>query len=127
MGLFKDAGESIFKYGELIVSKTEGYTKIAKLTYDIKKLESAEGKVKVEMGDYIIKKIEAGDSGIDLNDKEIKDLHKKIEKIRNDISAIRTKIEEHKKSKTSKDDSKKSETSKDESKKSDTSKDDSKK
>ncbi len=97
MGILKDAGDSLLKYGEIIVNKTEEYTRIAKLTFDIKKLEGEEEKVKIEIGSLIIEKIGKGVKTLNLNDEEIKSLYDKIKKINDNIKSIRKKIEKHKK------------------------------
>jgi len=44
MGFFKDAGDSIAKYSNIFISKTEEYSRVAKITIEIKKLESEKAK-----------------------------------------------------------------------------------
>lgn len=102
MGIFKDAGESLLKYGEIIVNKTEEYTKIAKHTFDIKKLEGDEEKIKIKIGDYIINKLEKGEFNADLKDKEISALYDDVVGIRNKIKSIKAEIEKQKKSRSTK-------------------------
>ncbi len=100
MGIFKDAGESLLKYGEIIVNKTEEYTKIAKHTFDIKKLEGDEEKIKVQIGKIIIEKLEKGEIKADLKEKEISRLYDEIIIIREKIKSIKAEIEKQKKSKS---------------------------
>jgi hypothetical protein len=102
MGIFKDAGESLLKYGEIIVNKTEEYTKIAKHTFDIKKLEGDEEKIKIKIGDLVIDKFEKGEKGIDLKDKEISALYDDIIAIREKIKSIKAEIEKEKKGESTK-------------------------
>ncbi len=102
MGIFKDAGESLLKYGEIIVNKTEEYTKIAKHTFDIKKLEGDEEKIKIKIGDFIFDKLEKGEKGADLKDREIGNLYNEIISIREKIKSIKADIEKQKKSKSTK-------------------------
>jgi hypothetical protein len=102
MGIFKDAGESILKYGEIIVNKTEEYTKIAKYTFDIKKLEGDEEKIKIKIGDLIIDKLDRGEKEFDLKDEEIGTFYNEILSISEKIKSIKAEIEEEKKSKSTK-------------------------
>jgi hypothetical protein len=102
MGIFKDAGESLLKYGEIIVNKTEEYTKIAKHTFDIKKLEGDEEKIKIKIGDLVIDKLDKGEKGVDLKEKEISALYDEIITIREKITSIKVEIEKEKMGKSTK-------------------------
>jgi len=92
MNLFKDAGKSIYKYGEKIVNKTEGYAKIAKLTMDINKIEDSIKKLQTEIGEYVITQKEKGESSIKLHSKFLEETTQKIQEFKNSIDAIRNEI-----------------------------------
>jgi len=97
MGLLKDAGDSIIKYSEIIVNKTEEYTKIAKLTLDIKGLESDIKTVERDLGNCIIKKMEQGEFDAYKDDEilikfidKFKSINNTIESKKNEINQIKT-------------------------------------
>ncbi len=92
MSFLKEAGDSIIKYSEIIVNKTEEYTKIAKLLLDIKKLESDIEKNQSELGKYVIVGLENGQKNLDLADPHISDFFKRIKEDRAGIEAKREEI-----------------------------------
>jgi hypothetical protein len=96
MGFFKDASESLFKYSEKLVNKTEEYAKIAKLSMDIKRFESSIEKIYMEIGEYVKKKIDQGESTLNTSDQflseksaSIEEIKKNIDEKRKEIAAIR--------------------------------------
>lgn len=91
MSFFRDAGDSLIKYSEIIVNKTEEYTKIAKLTLDIKKLESDIEKIQSELGRFVIVSFESGQKSVDMSDPHIADF---LNKIKENIAGIESKREE---------------------------------
>jgi hypothetical protein len=91
MSFFRDAGDSLIKYSEIIVNKTEEYTKIVKLTLDIKKLESDIEKNQSELGKYVIVSLENGKKSVDLDDPHIAVF---FSKIKEDTASIENKREE---------------------------------
>lgn len=104
MGILKDAGEKIFHYSEKLVTKTEEYSKIAKLNMDIKRFESSMGKIYNEIGEYTMKQIEQGKDSMALSDsflneksERIKDVKGNIEEKRKDITEIKQLSEEKRK------------------------------
>jgi hypothetical protein len=60
MGVLKDVSESLLKYGEIIVNKTEEYSKILKLKLDIKRIENEIEKIEQRVGQHVIATIEQG-------------------------------------------------------------------
>lgn len=92
MGFFKDASESLFKYSEKLVNKTEEYAKIAKLSMDIKRFESSIEKIYMEIGEFVKKKIDQGESTINVNDKFLSEKSASIEEIKKNIDAKREEI-----------------------------------
>jgi hypothetical protein len=92
MGIFKEASESLFKYSEKLINKTEEYARIAKLNMDIKRLESNIDKVCNEIGDYVLKKIDAGEKSLSLDDEFLAEKTRTISVIRHDIEAKRHEI-----------------------------------
>ena len=91
MSFLKEAGDSLIKYSEIIVNKTEEYTKIAKLLLDIKKLESDIEKNQSELGKFVIVSLENGQKNLDLADPHVADFYKRIKE---DMACIETKREE---------------------------------
>lgn len=94
MGLLKEAGEKIFHYSEKLVSKTEEYSKIAKLNMDIKRFENTMGKIYNEIGEYAIKQIEQGKESMTLSDSFLKDKSERIKEIKENIEDKRKEIAE---------------------------------
>lgn len=91
MGIFKEAGDTILKYSELIVHKTETYSKVAKISLDIRRRESDIRDIETEIGQLVIARAEKGDSEIPLQDTAIKELFDRIKEIK---VQIETKKEE---------------------------------
>jgi len=96
MSFFKDAGQSFLKYSEKLVEKTEIYTKIAKLTLEIKKLESTIDRTYTEIGKYVVEKIDSGINSVTLEDdfvgnstRKIRECRELIETKRNEIAEIK--------------------------------------
>ncbi len=100
MGFFKDAGESLFKYSEKLVNKTEEYAKIAKLTMDIKRFENNIEKIHAEIGAYIKKLVDQGETTVKLDEEYIKEKSESIEEINNSIEDKKREITEIKKEKS---------------------------
>ncbi|HPJ37906.1 MAG TPA: hypothetical protein PLT75_05650 [Spirochaetota bacterium] len=97
MSFFKEAGDSLVKYTEKIVNKTEEYAKIGKLTLDIKKLEGSIDKINKELGEYVMSRISEGSDSLSFSDEIIIE---KSQMIRDNLSTIESKkaeIEELKK------------------------------
>jgi hypothetical protein len=94
MGILKDAGDSILKYSEKLVNKTEEYAKIGKLTLDIKKHEGDIDKANREIGELVMEKISSGAASIDVNDVILKNLSEKIKSIRLEIDQKKKMIED---------------------------------
>jgi hypothetical protein len=92
MSFLRDAGDSLVKYSEIIVNKTEEYTKIAKLMLDIKKLESDIEKNQSKLGKFVIVCLENGQSNLDLADLHVVDFFHKIKDDKVTIDAKREEI-----------------------------------
>ncbi|MBP7584226.1 MAG: hypothetical protein KBA61_09355 [Spirochaetes bacterium] len=97
MSFFKEAGDSLLRYTEKIVSKTEVYAKIGKITLDIRKLESQIQKAQREMGEYAYAKFSEGAQSLAADDSLVKDKcefitgnRAQIEQKRREIDEIRT-------------------------------------
>jgi len=54
MGILKDVGDALVKYGDVLVNKTEEYTRIAKLSLDIKRLEGRRDDIYRDVGRQVI-------------------------------------------------------------------------
>lgn len=68
MSFFKEAGDSLLRYTEKIVSKTEEYAKIGKITLDIRRLESQIQKAHGEIGEYTYVKFREGAQSLAADD-----------------------------------------------------------
>lgn len=95
MGVFKDVGDSLLKYGEIIVNKTEEYSKILKLKLDIKKIEGEIERIERRIGQHVIEKVLAGenlDAGHALIQEQVqrfRDSRATIEQKKNEIETIK--------------------------------------
>jgi|GEM_PF-805756 len=92
MSIFKDASQTLLKYGELLVNKTEEYTKIAKLNLDIKKLEGSIDKMISTAGQYIVEKLDNKES-FTQDDSSLNETHKEIVALREDVATIKKDID----------------------------------
>ncbi|MBN2160088.1 MAG: hypothetical protein JW807_11885 [Spirochaetes bacterium] len=106
MGILKEAGDTIVKYGEIIVNKTGELAKIGKLNLDIKRLQLDQGIAEKDLGKYVINKIDAGAATIDCSDVLVKDLHEKIGSLKKKIEEKSAEIEKIKAESKGKQDSK---------------------
>jgi hypothetical protein len=68
MSFFKEAGDSLLRYTEKIVTKTEEYAKIGKITLDIRRLESQIQKAHGEIGEYVYVKFREGAQSLAADD-----------------------------------------------------------
>lgn len=96
MSFFKEAGDSILRYTEKIVNKTEVYAKIGRLVLDIKKIEAEIYKTQKELGEYAYNKfnegaqaIEAADPAVSPKCDSIRQYHDAIARKREEIAEIR--------------------------------------
>ncbi len=92
MGVFKDMGDSLLKYGEIIVNKTEEYSKILKLKLDIKKIESEIEKLEQKVGGHVISIVENGGS-VNPGDEVITEHAARCRSCRDTIEAKKNEIE----------------------------------
>jgi hypothetical protein len=93
MKILKDAGETIVKYGEIIVNKTEELAKIAKLNLDIKRLTIDQGIAEKELGRHVISKIDGGSASIDSSDQKVKEIHDRVVGFKKCIEEKKVEIE----------------------------------
>ncbi|HSV96489.1 MAG TPA: hypothetical protein VLM75_06075 [Spirochaetota bacterium] len=100
MGFLKDASRSFLKYSEMLIDKTEEYTRLAKLSLEIKRLEYMIEKNHIEIGEYVSGKIGEGAQNLNLDDETIKIRHQNIMENRKTIDVRRKEIEEIKKARS---------------------------
>jgi uncharacterized small protein (DUF1192 family) len=93
MGILKDTGETIVKFGEIFINKTEEFAKIAKLNVDIKRLQIDQGIAEKDLGRHIIEKIDKGAASIEASDPKVKELHVKVNDFKKKIDAKKAEIE----------------------------------
>ena len=99
MSIFKEAGDSILKYGEIVINKTEEYTKIAKLKLEIKQLEGEIEKCHIRAGRLAASEHQKGQPTFDLTQNEIKEIVEKIDSLNEKIEMKKREIESVKKGK----------------------------
>ena len=94
MSFIKEAGDSLLRYTEKIVNKTEEYAKIGKITLDIKRLESLVQKTYKDMGEYTFNKLNEGSSSVNIDDVFISEKCNLIKKTSETITQKRSEIED---------------------------------
>ena len=94
MSFLKSAGDSILKYGEIIINKTEDYARIAKLKIDIKYIEDEIKKCYINAGKIVTSKYDDDPNSIDINADLIKDIAESIKKHKAQIEEKKRDIEE---------------------------------
>ena len=89
MSFLKSAGDSILKYGEIIISRTEDYARMAKLKIEIKHIEDEIEKCYANAGKTVISEYgkDAGSFNVDIDS---------IKNIAESINKYKTQIEEKK-------------------------------
>jgi hypothetical protein len=93
MSFFKDAGDSFLKLSGKLYNKTEGYTKIAKIVIDIKKIESDIKSQKIILADFILSKVDSGEKQIDLENEKVLTSVNLIKSLSEEVSACKKTIE----------------------------------
>jgi hypothetical protein len=93
MGILKETGETIVKYGEILVNKTEELAKIAKLNLDIKRMKIDQGIAEKELGRHVIEKIDQGAATIESSDAKVKEMHEKVVSLKKKIDEKKSEIE----------------------------------
>ncbi|MFW5770073.1 MAG: hypothetical protein ACOCX9_01430 [Spirochaetota bacterium] len=97
MSFFNEARDSIMKYSEKFVNKTEEYAKIGKITMDIKKMENSIEKAYTELGKIVFEKISHGASEIKADEDSINQQVKDVQSYNKTIDEKRKEIEDIKK------------------------------
>ena len=85
MSFLKSAGDSVLKYGEIIISKTEDYARIAKLKIDIKYIEDEIKKCYIKAGKIAVSKHDNDPDSIHIDADSIKDIAESINKYKAQI------------------------------------------
>lgn len=93
MGILKDAGDTLAKYGEIFINKTEELAKIAKLNLDIKRIQLDQGIAEKELGRHVITQMDGGATSIDVSDQKVKDLHGRVADYKKAIEVKKAEIE----------------------------------
>ena len=94
---FTDIKKGFVKYGKKVANKTSEYSKIAKLSMDIKFAESNIEKVQSEIGKYVLDKIAKNENTLQLDNDKIKEFIQKIDEHEVTIESKRNEIDELKK------------------------------
>ncbi len=93
MGILKDTGETIIKFGEILVNKTEEFARLGKLNVEIKRFQIDQGVAEKDLGRYVISKIESGAPSLELTDPRVKELHDKVMTLKSKVEEKRAEIE----------------------------------
>lgn len=93
MGILKDVADSVIHYGEMLVTKTEEYTRIARLNLDIRRLSGNVDDIANEIGRYVIEQADTGAGTVETANPYIRDRIGRIKIIEKDIAAKRAEIE----------------------------------
>lgn len=93
MGILKDAGDTLAKYGEIIVNKTEELAKIAKLNLDIKRLRIDQGIAEKELGRHVIAQMDEGATTINVSDQKVKEIRDRVANFTQTIEEKKVEIE----------------------------------
>ncbi len=93
MGIIKDTGDTLAKYGEIIVNKTEELAKIAKLNLDIKRIGIDQGIAEKELGRHVISQIDGGATSVSTSDQKVKELRDRVAGYKKSIEEKKLEIE----------------------------------
>lgn len=58
MSLLRDMGDSLIKYGEILINKTEQFTRTARIRIEIRKKELEINNIKILIADHVIAQAE---------------------------------------------------------------------
>lgn len=99
MSLLKSAGDSILKYGGIVINKTEDYARIAKIKIDIKYIEDEIKKCYINAGKIIMSEYDdnsdSASFSVDLD--SIKNIAESIDKYKTQIKEKKHEIAKLKK------------------------------
>lgn len=85
MNIWKELSETLLKFGEIILTKTEIITQMAKCKIAIKNKEGEIDKIRIEIGDYTIIQIEQKEI---IDEEIVKSKIEKINEIRKEIVTL---------------------------------------
>lgn len=91
MSIIKQTGESLMKYGGIIVNKTEAYARIAKLKLDIKRLESSIEQCYIKAGRLATNEYRDGAAA---SQSDIKNIAEEVNRYNEEIAAKKQEIAE---------------------------------
>ena len=94
MSFLKSAGDSILKYVEVIINRTEDYARIAKLKIDIKYIENEIKKCYISAGKNVISEYGDGTGSFSVDVNLIKDIAESINKYKIQIEEKKRDIAE---------------------------------
>jgi hypothetical protein len=93
MGILRETGETIARFGEIVINKTEELAKIAKLNVDIKRIQIDLNITEKELGRHVIAKIDQGATTIESSDPKVKELHEKVNSLKKKTEEKKSDIE----------------------------------
>ena len=98
MSLFKDITDTLTKYGDMLISETEKFASMARLSFSRKMLESDLDRVMSKIGKYVFEKTEKGsavnpteDAGLTALYDSARDVMKKIAAKQKEIDDLKQK------------------------------------
>lgn len=94
MSLLRDMGDSLIKYGEILINKTEQITRTARVRIEIRKKELEINSIKILIADHVIAQAEQNKSP---ENEFLATRMKTIAGLDQEIAELRIKLEEIKK------------------------------
>lgn len=85
MSIWKEIGDTVLKFGEIVLTKTEIVTRMAKCRIAIKNKESEIDKIRIEIGNYTIIQIEHKEI---IDEEFVKSKIENINEIRREIETL---------------------------------------
>ncbi len=97
MSLLREMSDSLIKYGEILIDKTEQFTRSARIRIDIRKKEIEINNIKVLIADHVIT---STDQNRPVEIEFLSSRMNAIKGLNSDIEGLRIKLEEQKKQNT---------------------------
>jgi hypothetical protein len=91
MSLLREIGDSLIKYGEILISRTEDFTRTARIRIEIRKKEIEINNIKIIIADHVIAQTHKDDP---IDTELINDQISSINSLNLEITGLRVRLEE---------------------------------
>lgn len=91
MSLLREMGDSLIKYGEIIIDKTEQFTRTARTRIEIRKKESEINNIKIQIADHVIARMQQKEQ---VDNEFVIPRINSINNLSKDITGLQTRLEE---------------------------------